>query len=42
MTKCGFISTKYPNPWGHSNTDLFTMYRGATADNECPMVIDSF
>ncbi|MEY3304012.1 MAG: DNA phosphorothioation system sulfurtransferase DndC [Pseudanabaena sp.] len=32
---------QYPNPWGNSNQDLFTMYRGATADNECPLVIDS-
>lgn len=29
------------NPWGNSNKDLFTMYRGATADNECPLVIDT-
>lgn len=29
------------NPWGQSNKDLFTMYRGATADNECPLVIDT-
>ncbi len=31
---------QYKNPWGHSNIDLLTMYRGATADNECPMQID--
>ena len=31
---------QYPNPWGHSNKDLFAMYRGATADTECPLVID--
>ncbi|MFN5874017.1 MAG: DNA phosphorothioation system sulfurtransferase DndC [Aphanizomenon sp.] len=29
------------NPWGYSNKDLFTMYRGATADNECPLVVDT-
>lgn len=29
------------NPWGQSNKDLFTMYRGATADNECPLVVDT-
>ena len=29
-----------PNPWGHTNRDLMTMYRGATADNECPLVVD--
>ncbi|WGV26034.1 DNA phosphorothioation system sulfurtransferase DndC [Halotia branconii] len=29
------------NPWEHSNKDLFTMYRGATADNECPLVVDT-
>ncbi|MDC0835639.1 3'-phosphoadenosine 5'-phosphosulfate sulfurtransferase DndC [Geitlerinema sp. FC II] len=32
---------QWDNPWGYSNKDLFTMYRGATADNECPLVIDS-
>jgi DNA sulfur modification protein DndC len=32
---------QWPNPWGYSNKDLFTMYRGATADNECPLVIDT-
>lgn len=29
------------NPWGGDNHDLFTMYRGATADNECPLVVDT-
>lgn len=29
------------NPWGHSNRDLVTMYRGASADNECPLVVDT-
>jgi DNA sulfur modification protein DndC len=28
------------NPWGHSNRDLVTMYKGASADSECPLVID--
>lgn len=32
---------QFPNPWGHSNEDLFTLYRGATEDNECPFVIDT-
>ncbi|MCC8050820.1 MAG: DNA phosphorothioation system sulfurtransferase DndC [Clostridiales bacterium] len=27
---------QYKNPWGYSNMDLLTLYRGATADNECP------
>ena len=31
---------QYKNPWGYSNMDLLTMYKGATADNECPMQID--
>lgn len=31
---------QYSNPWGYSNTDLMTMYRGATADNECPLQLD--
>ena len=32
---------QYDNPWGGNNKDLFTMYRGATADNECPLVVDT-
>lgn len=28
------------NPWGVSNKDLLTMYRGASSDNECPLVVD--
>ena len=31
---------QYKNPWGYSNMDLLTMYRGATADNECPLQVD--
>ncbi|MEM6613779.1 MAG: DNA phosphorothioation system sulfurtransferase DndC [Cyanobacteria bacterium P01_C01_bin.72] len=29
------------NPWGKSNQELFSMYRGATEDNECPLVVDT-
>ncbi|BAY90015.1 MULTISPECIES: DNA phosphorothioation system sulfurtransferase DndC [unclassified Tolypothrix] len=32
---------QYDNPWGNSNKELFSMYRGATADNECPLVVDT-
>ncbi len=32
---------QWPNPWENSNKDLFTMYRRATADNECPLVVDT-
>jgi DNA sulfur modification protein DndC len=32
---------QWENPWGYSNKDLFSMYRGATADNECPLVVDT-
>ncbi len=32
---------QYENPWGQSNKDLFAMYRGATEDNECPLVVDT-
>jgi DNA sulfur modification protein DndC len=28
------------NPWGHSNKELLTMYRGATEDGDCPLVVD--
>ena len=31
---------QYKNPWGYSNVDLLTMYRGASADNECPLMVD--
>lgn len=29
-----------PNPWGIDNQELFSIYRGATADAECPVVVD--
>lgn len=29
-----------PNPWGVSNQQLFDIYRGATPDAECPIVVD--
>ena len=29
---------QYKNPWGYSNMELLTLYRGATADNECPIM----
>ena len=29
------------NPWGFNNKDLLTMYRGATEDGECPLVVDT-
>ncbi len=32
---------QWENPWGHSNKELFQIYRGASADNECPLVIDT-
>jgi DNA sulfur modification protein DndC len=32
---------QWENPWGNSNKDLFVMYRGATADNDCPLVVDT-
>ena len=31
---------QYKNPRGYSNQDLLTLYRGATADNECPLMQD--
>lgn len=31
---------KHQNPWGFDNNQLFEMYRGATADAECPLVVD--
>ena len=29
---------QYKNPWGYSNSELLALYRGATADNECPLM----
>jgi len=29
------------NPWGIDNQKLFSIYRGATADAECPVVVDT-
>lgn len=31
---------QYENPWGYSNMDLLAMYKGATEDNECPMMVE--
>ncbi|MCD6175082.1 MAG: hypothetical protein J7K65_04850 [Planctomycetes bacterium] len=30
-----------PNPWDNDNKELLTMYRGASADGECPLVVDT-
>jgi DNA sulfur modification protein DndC len=32
---------QFPNPWGYDNKHLLTMYQGASADGECPLVVDS-
>lgn len=32
---------QFPNPWGGNNQELFQLYRGATSDNECPLVVDT-
>ncbi len=32
---------QWKNPWKYSNKDLFAIYRGASADNECPLVVDT-
>lgn len=31
---------QYKNPWGYSNNELLALYRGATADNECPLMVE--
>lgn len=31
---------QYQNPWGYSNKELLTLYKGARADNECPMMVE--
>lgn len=36
----GYLMTD-ANPWGIDNQQLFSIYRGATPDAECPIVVDS-
>lgn len=36
-----FFLMQTPNPWGYNNRDLLGMYAGASADGECPLVVDS-
>ena len=36
-----FFLMQIKNPWGHNNRDLLGMYAGATADGECPLVVDN-
>lgn len=31
---------QYKNPWGYSNKELMTIYRGASEDNECPLMVE--
>jgi hypothetical protein len=39
------VSTFPSCPWSAEDTDLnkelFVLYRGATADNDCPLVVDT-
>ena len=35
----GFLM-QYENPWGLSNNELLSLYKGATQDNECPMMVE--
>lgn len=32
---------QFKNPWGYSNKSLLGMYQGASADGECPLVVDT-
>lgn len=32
---------QYKNPWGLDNRELLTLYKGATEDGECPIVMDN-
>lgn len=32
---------RIPNPWGIDNKELMGMYRGASEDGECPVVVDT-
>lgn len=35
-----FYLMQYANPWKFSNKELMNLYRGASEDNECPIVTD--
>ena len=35
-----FYLMQFPNPWKFSNKDLMNLYRGASEDSECPIVMD--
>ena len=35
-----FYLMQRKNPWGYNNRDLLGMYAGASADGECPLVVD--
>lgn len=35
-----FYLMQCDNPWGYNNRDLLGMYAGASADGECPLVVD--
>lgn len=36
-----FYLMQSSNPWGYNNRDLLGMYAGASADGECPLVVDN-
>lgn len=36
-----FFLMQSKNPWGYNNRDLLGMYAGASADGECPLVVDN-
>lgn len=36
-----YFLLQYKNPWGYSNKDLMSLYRGASADAECPIVMSA-
>lgn len=36
-----FYLMQVKNPWGYNNRDLLGMYAGASADGECPLVVDN-
>lgn len=36
-----FYLMQVRNPWGYNNRDLLGMYAGASADGECPLVVDA-
>ncbi len=36
-----YLLNNHTTPWGFDNNEILDMYKGASPDNECPLVVDS-